>query len=474
MQPLRNICIVLLITCLTSCCLQAQSYYETRRLSFNTLSKELAPAFYGKGIVFCSDRERNIFPSYVDMNNEQFTNLYKSDQKKSGKFENAELFSKDLTTFLSEGPACFSHDGKTIYFTRTIDVSTNNRNRQREDTTFGIFSASLVKGKWTNITPFRFNRTDCHTGYPCLSSDGSKLFFCSDSKEGMGGYDIYVCDWENGHWGQPKNLGPNVNTVRNEVFPFMHASGRLYFASRGHHERNDLDVLYTVNTDGVWQRPVSLEAPVNSASDDYGMIFNAGMDTGYYVSDREGSADIYAAWSRIPVYSTCKPQEENEYCYVFYEPNQGGIDTTIMAYEWDLGDGTKVKSLKAEHCYSKKGTYVVELNVIDLLTNQVELNQASDTFYVEDVEQPYIMAPDTVLVGNPISMDGKNTFFKQAKIDKYAWDFGDGFLAEGIEVKHTFNYPGTYEIKLGVKSNARSPLEKECSTRRIVVISPRK
>jgi hypothetical protein len=408
------------------------------------------------------------------MNNEQFTNLYRSEQKKPGKFENAELFSKELTTFLSEGPACFSADGKTIYFTRTLDVSSNRKNSQRKDTTFGIFSATLLNGKWSAITPFRFNRTDCHTGYPCLSADGKELYFCSDDKDGYGGYDIYMCEWENGHWGQPKNLGPNVNTDKNDVFPFIHPSGRLYFASRGHHQRNDLDIFYTVKVNGEWQSPVGLESPVNSSSDDYGLIFNAAMDTGYYVSDRQGTADIFSAWSRIPTYSACKPQEENEYCYVFYEPDNGGIDTTIMQYEWDLGDGTKVKSLKAEHCFSKKGVYVVELNIIDLLTGQVELNQASDTFVVEDVEQPYITASDTITAGQAVSMNGKNTFFKNVKIDNYSWDFGDGFRAEGLEVNHTYAFPGTYYINLGVADQAHSKLEKNCSTRRIVVISSRK
>ncbi len=133
---------------------------------FNTSSKELAPAFYKNGLVFCSDRKKDVFPSYVDMNNSQFTNLYLADQKKPGKFDNPVLLSKDLTTYLYEGPSCFSKDGNTIYFTRTIDVSASKRNKQREDTTFGIFSATLVKGKWSNITPFRYNKPDCHTGYP--------------------------------------------------------------------------------------------------------------------------------------------------------------------------------------------------------------------------------------------------------------------------------------------------------------------
>jgi Tol biopolymer transport system component len=470
----RKIALLFIVVLFTGRGLLAQPYVESHRLSFNTPSKELAPAFYHNGLVFCSDRKRDLFPSYVDMTNSQFTNLYLADQKKPGKFENPVLLSKDLTTYLFEGPSCFSKDGNTIYFTRTIDVSSSKKNKQREDTTFGIFSATKVRGKWSSVTPFRYNKPDCHTGYPCLSEDGSLLFFCSDGPDGLGGYDIYVSKRENGQWGKPENLGSNINTDKNEVFPFLHHSGRLYFASRGHHQKNDLEIYYTVNENGTWQKPVALESPYNSAGDDYGFIVNAAMDTGYFVSDRDGSADIFSAYSSIPTFVNCTPQEENEYCYVFYEPNDSELDTTIMAYEWDLGDGTKIRKLKAEHCYSKPGNYLVQLNVVDLLTNQVALNQASDSFLVEDVEQPYITAADTIQAGHEFTLDAKNTFLKNYQVSGYYWDFGDGYRSSGEKVKHTFLYPGIYQMQLGVSGKKTDPaiLEdpKKCSTRQIVVI----
>jgi Tol biopolymer transport system component len=471
----RKIYSLLLPVLFSGGCLLAQPYVESHRLSINTSSKELAPAFYKHGLVFCSDRNKDVFPSYVDMNNSQFTNLYLAVQKKPGKFDNPVLLSKDLTTYLYEGPSCFSKDGNTIYFTRTIDVSANKRNKQREDTTFGIFSATLVKGKWTNITPFRYNKTDCHTGYPSLSEDGTQLFFCSDSRDGLGGYDIYVSKQENGHWGQPENLGKNVNTDKNEVFPFFHHSGRLYFASRGHHQRNDLEIFYTVNVNGIWQKPVELESPYNSSGDDYGLIINAAMDTGYFVSDRSGTADIFSAYSSIPTFTECKPQEENEYCYVFYEPNNNELDTTMLAYEWDLGDGTKIRKLKAEHCYSKTGNYLVQLNVIDLLTNQVALNQASDSFLVEDIEQPYITASDTIRAGQELTLDAKKTFYKNYQVSGYYWDFGDGYRSSGEQVRHKFLYPGIYQLQLGVSGKKTDPVMEDpgnCSTRQVVVVQP--
>jgi hypothetical protein len=286
---------------------------------------------------------------------------------------------------------------------------------------------------------------------------------------------MYVSEWENGHWGQPKNLGSDVNTAANEVFPFIHKSGRLYFASRGHKARGDLDLYTTVQTDGVWKKPIALEAPYNSPSDDYGLIWNAAMDTGYFVSDRSSSPDIFMAGSSLPVFTNCKPQEENDYCFVFYEPNNNDLDTNSLVYEWDLGDGTRIRKLEVEHCFSKPGTYLVQLNVVDKVTQEVFMNQASDSFLVEDIEQPFITAPDAIQAGSALNADGEKTFLKDFDIEGYYWDFGDGNRASGKNISHIYEYPGTYDIQLGVVESAgarRGEPGKVCATRRIVVTAP--
>jgi hypothetical protein len=455
--------------------LYPQNYYGVHRLPFNTQSKELAPAFYGTGIVYCSDKKNDVIMSYTDLENNPLTNLYLAEQKKPGKFDNPRLFSRELTTLLFEGPATFSRDGKTIYFTRSISTSLGLRNRQRADTAFGIFSAILVNGQWTTITPFRFNKPEYNTGYPWLSDDGSTLYFSCDKPGGYGGFDIYVSKFENGVWGQPENLGESVNTPRNEVFPFLHQSGRLYFASRGHKPAEDLDIFHTAFVDGAWLRPVPLGEPFNTGDDDYGLILNAAMDTGYFVTNRAGSPDIFMAISTIPTFASCSKQEENDYCFVFYEPNNNEMDTTAFAYEWDLGDGTLIRALEAEHCFANPGTYLVQLNVIDKLTGEAFFSQASHTFVVEQIRQPYIAVPDTVIAGNEFTLSGSETHLPDFAIEGYYWDFGDGQRATGTEIKHSFLFPGTYQLQLGVTNRVTDTGElpmKECVTRRIVVVNP--
>jgi hypothetical protein len=455
----------------------SQSYYEVTRLSFNTQSKELAPAFYKNGLVFCSDRRNDLITSYIDLDNNPFTNLYEVEQRKPGQFEKPRLMAKELNSFLFEGASNFSRDGKTIYFTRTIDVTKNRLNSQRKDTTFGIFSADFTNGQWASLNQFIFNSPAYNTGYPFLSDDGKQLYFCSTAPEGFGGYDIYVSNLENGRWGKPVNLGANVNTSGNEVFPFLHHDGKLYFASRGHNQRGDLDIYYTMNMDGTWQKPVPLAEPINSTRDDYGLILNASSDTGYFVSDRAGSADIYAVYSTLPTFAQCPDQQENDYCYVFYEPNNSEVDTTAFAYEWDLGDGAKIRALRAEHCFAEPGTYLVQLNIVDKLTKDVLISQASETFVVEKIVQPYIQAPDTVMVNEEISLNGCESYLKDFTISNYYWDFDDGFRASGIDTKHRYIFPGTYQLKLGVTGqniNAEKADQKSCVTRRIVVVGAKK
>jgi hypothetical protein len=452
----------------------SQNFYEVKLLPFNTQSKELAPAYYKNGLVFCSDRKNKLLMTYVDLDNNPLTNLYNVVQKKPGKFDNPVLLSKELTTFFFEGPSTFSKDNKTIYFTRTNNISSNLRNRQREDTTFGIFRAEMVAGQWSEITPMDFNRPEYNTGYPCLSDDGKLLFFCSDNPDGQGGFDIYSSQFNNGSWSQPVNLGTNVNTPKNEVFPFLHQSGRLYFASRGHKQNSDLDIYYTVSINGIWQKPVPLSEPFNSNNDDYGLIMNASMDTGYYVSDRAGSHDIYSAYSTLPTFTACKSQEKDDYCYVFYEPNNNEVDTTILAFEWDLGDGTKIRALEAEHCFAGPGTYLVQLNIVDKLTKEVAFNQASHSFVVEKIEQPYIQASDTVKVTEEFNLHGNETYLPKFNIDGYYWDFGDGYRAVGPETMHKFVYPGIYSLQLGVTDHSNvtdNEPQKACVTRKIVVLS---
>ncbi len=455
----------------------AQKYFAIQNLSVNTSEyDEYAPMFYKNDIVFVSNRKNDVFVTNTDLSDNSLSDIYLAKQRRPGKYGGTEIFSRDISTRYYEGPVTFNKDGTVMYFTRTIDVTKGFGNNLRGDSTYGIFSAELVNGHWTNITPLRFNKLNYNLGFPFLTEDGKMLFFCSEDPKGYGGFDIYVSKFENNMWSLPVNLGDKINTPKNELFPFYLSSGRLYFSSRGHDDKEDLDIFYSELIDNEWQEAVKLPVPFNSTADDFSYIINATMDTGFFASNRTQSRDIYIFTSTLPVFSNCPKQQENDYCFVFYEQGSIDLDTTTFRYEWDLGDGTKIRGLEANHCYAAPGTYTVKLNVIDTLTGEVYFSQAEYEHQVEKIEQVYITAPDTSLVTDDVKFNGNETYLKNFTIDNYYWDFGDGTRAEDMTATHKFDKPGTYTIQLGVTSqveNNRQVPEQRCVTKPLVILRRR-
>ena len=134
-----------------------------------------------------------------------------------------------------------------------------------------------------------FNSNDYSTGHPALSPDNTRLYFVSDMAGGSGGTDLYVVDYHgDNNWGTPVNLGREVNTEGNEMFPFMDANGNMYFASDGHEGLGGLDVFFAEMKDGIAYRGVhNLGSPINSDKDDFGLICNAERSSGYFSSNRK-------------------------------------------------------------------------------------------------------------------------------------------------------------------------------------------
>jgi chitodextrinase len=232
------------------------------------------------------------------------------------------------------------------------------------------------------------------------------------------------------------------------------------------------DIYYSDNINGEWQPPVNLGEPINSRRDDYSLEIDDDLRTGYYTSDRDRSPDIFYFESTLPVLDECKEVEENRYCFTFFDEGAATLDTTTLNYEWDMGDGTKIVGLEAEHCFKGPGNYEVKLNVIDALTGETYFNEATYDFPLEDIEQAYITCPDTVKVNEEVTFNGSNSNIKEFSIEQYIWDFGDLNQAVGENVSHVYKVPGQFTLKLGVTNGAGNPDEilKKCSYKIITVL----
>ena len=206
-------------------------------------------------------------------------------------------FSKNLNTKYHEGPATFSADGSYVIFTRNNFNQGQKGQSSENDVKLKLYSAQFGNGDWENVEELPFNSDEYSTAHPALSKDGSRLYFVSDMPGGVGGKDLYVSLQSRNGWGKPINLGKEINSRSDELFPFVDDNGNLYFSASGRRgSLGGLDIYYAVlNRDGTKVIDIMpLDAPINSKEDDFGIVTNSDRSVGFFSSDRRaGDDDIY-------------------------------------------------------------------------------------------------------------------------------------------------------------------------------------
>ena len=263
-------------------------------LGINTIKDEFSPSFYQNGIVYVSyHKSGKIDPR----TGKPFFELFFAETDAMGLPQKAREFSLQINSQVHEGPVSFSRDGNLLYFTRNnLEGGIPKTNSKKDKVTLKIYEARRGQYDWQEIKSLPFNNKEYSCVHPSLSSDGARLFFASDMPGGYGGYDLYYAERKTDSWSQPVNLGADVNTDGNELFPFVHESGLLFFSSNGHQGKGGLD-LYMVDAKGeFFGEPENLDTPYNSDKDDLGFILNEDATKGYLSSARRGGYggdDIY-------------------------------------------------------------------------------------------------------------------------------------------------------------------------------------
>jgi len=264
--------------------------FNVKKVSFNSKTSDFSPMFFKQGVVFVSARKKQyIIKHTFHWDNSAYLNLFY--------FKNDTLtsFSGELNTIYHEGPCTFNSAGDTIYFTRNNYKNIlNSKKSANGSKLLKIFTAKQKNGSWQDVEEFIYNSNDYSCGHPALSVDNKKLYFVSDMPGGFGGTDLYVCELESGKWSTPKNLGENINTQGNEMFPFIDSENNLYFASDGHAGLGGLDVFVSENHNTEFADVKNLGYPINTHRDDFGFIFDPINKTGYLSSNRNGNDDIFS------------------------------------------------------------------------------------------------------------------------------------------------------------------------------------
>ncbi len=267
----------------------------------NTRWEDYAPQWFKKDqLYFTSDREKGVSGStmygwtgngYCDL----YTATYKVDKKNPNNitYQLPVLVDKDhLNGKLNDGANAFDARFSTTYVTRC------NYDNNLKGKSCRIYTSSLTGTEWSDPVPLEFSSDSFNCGQPSLTKDAQIMYFSSDMPGGYGGKDIWFVTYSKRSktWGDPVNLGPIVNTEDDEMYPFIHEDGTLYFASSGHVGLGGTDIFMTKGSVSDWSEPVNMKSPINSHGDDFSIILAKDKESGYFSSNRDGGKgqdDIY-------------------------------------------------------------------------------------------------------------------------------------------------------------------------------------
>ena len=270
--------------------------------SLNTPYADFSPVYGKDGVIFTSDRMARAGAKRYGWTGAYYLDLFSAPLKKEAGKEfptpgSPSLYAASLSQPYHDGPASFSSDFNTIYFTRVTRKSGELDSTRYYTNKLKIYSSKNEGGnKWSNPEPFYLNSEAYSVGHPALTNDGKTLYFVSDMPGGHGGTDIYRVKQTDNGWGPAENLGETINTFGNEMFPYIHEDKVLYFSSDGLPGLGSLDVFKSTIGEGTFSKPVNLNAPVNSPADDFGIVINANGKEGMISSNRaggKGEDDIY-------------------------------------------------------------------------------------------------------------------------------------------------------------------------------------
>ncbi len=266
-------------------------------LQINTRGWDYSPAYDGKkytSIYFSTTREGVYGSDETDFNvGERYADIFYTSIDKLGKWNTPQALPEPLNSSVNEAASVITRKGNTMYFTRCGVEKDAHQKCQ-------LYFSTKRGNTWDPPVKLPFNLDTMNFGHPALSADEETLYFSSDMSGGYGGLDLWRSryDKKSKSWGEPENLGPNVNTNGDEMFPFIHENGTLYFSSNGHPGMGGLDMYRSrQEKDLKWGSPENLKYPMNSSGDDFGIIMEGKAERGYFTSNRSGGKggdDIYS------------------------------------------------------------------------------------------------------------------------------------------------------------------------------------
>ena len=258
--------------------------YEVRRMDkFNSRRGEFSPMLAGDKydqLYFASSRSKDKDAKVSAITGQNNNNLFLVKQDEKGAWLAPVELEDEVNTEYDAGTPSFSPDGNTMYYTYCAQDPEGPRTAE-------IYISTRSSAKWgkgTRATIVKDSVTAL--GHPSISPDGKYLYFVSDAVGGFGGKDIFRARVAGNDFGPMENLGEEINTPGDEMFPYVRDSVTLYFASNGHPGMGGLDLFKaTQDSTGKWNVE-NLGAPINSMGDDFGITFAGKEERGFFCSNR--------------------------------------------------------------------------------------------------------------------------------------------------------------------------------------------
>ncbi|MCX6248922.1 MAG: OmpA family protein [Bacteroidetes bacterium] len=268
----------------------------------NSKDDDYAPSYADRtfnSIIFTSDRDASMGKEIDNWTGKKFSDMFIARKDRKGEWNTpipadaAEI----LNTKSNDGVARFNSKFTAMYFTRCW-------NEPKKKNGCAIYKVSRI-GTTTWGDPEMLKLAGDSTtvmGHPSVTSDENTLYFSADLPGGLGGKDIWMVSrkgkTKSSGYGRPENLGPEINTSGDELFPFIRDDSTLYFSSNGQPGMGGQDIFRSIRVNGKWTKPVNMKYPINSPADDIGIVFNPEEpEEGYFSSNRpggKGGDDIYS------------------------------------------------------------------------------------------------------------------------------------------------------------------------------------
>ena len=261
---------------------------------FNSLKDDFAPAFAEDDysvIYFTSSRDDALGKKRNIITGSKSTDIFFSRQGRNGRWEKPLPLEGEINTKSDEGACSLTPSLRGMYFTQCLTRGAK----------IGCSICTVTRDEenvWTEFDKVNLFDSTFNVAHPSFSEDGTELYFASDMEGGYGGFDVWVVSriGEGNEWSEPVNLGASVNTAGNEMYPYARGTNTLYFASNGHKGFGGLDVFKATQKERSGWLVENMGLPINSAADDFSIIFEREREAGYFASRRRGGKggdDIY-------------------------------------------------------------------------------------------------------------------------------------------------------------------------------------